>query len=213
MAHTISRKLAPRHARLLAVALLAILALAPAACGDDGDDPAEATTTDASSEDSGLSDDADTSESSDPEAEDSDSTDPGGGGSLVGLWTADAAETLAANTANMGMPAGITCNGPITLDFADDQSFTAGGTAECAAGGLTISGTMNTTGTWAVVEEGTVEISGTTSDGSFDVPGIEIPAVDVMSDGSFAYAVEGDTLTITFSDPATGEVQQVWTRV
>ena len=110
------------------------------------------------------------------------------------------------------MPPGITCSGPMTLTFAEDGTFTAGGSAECSAGGLTIAGTMNTTGNWAVTEPGVVEISGSVSDGSFEVPGIEIPPVDVVSDGTFAYSVEGDTLSVTFTDPSVGEVTQTWTR-
>lgn len=193
--------------RMLVVVLVGALALVVGACSG--------SSSDGGSEDDGISttsayfgdgeDTADTTAADDPTST-TEAADASAGGDLVGTWTADAADLLGANTANLGGPGAVTCSGPVTLELADDGTFTHGGDVTCSVpGGPSASGTITSTGRWSV-DGTTVTLSGTET--TSDVDGIS----QLIGDGSATFAVEGDQLTVTFTVDPVGEVSQVYTR-
>ena len=119
--------------RMVATATVAVLALALVGCsgsssGSDAGTEDDGITTTSAYFGDGTDDAASTTASDDPTttaAEEDGAT----GGDLVGTWTADAAELLAANTANLGGAGAVSCSGPVTLDLAQDGTFTHTGDA------------------------------------------------------------------------------------
>lgn len=132
-------------------------------------------------------------------------------GDLEGAWVADAAEILAANTANLGGTGGLGCTGPITMTFTAEGTYDRSGEVTCSVGGTTASGSVSTSGRYAI-EGSRLTVSGTTSGGTMSMGGTEIPTPDSFGDGTADYEVSGDTLTITFSDPSVGTITQTYQR-
>jgi hypothetical protein len=134
------------------------------------------------------------------------------GAQLVGSWTVDASETLANNLANLGgVPAGLTCGGPINITFFADGLVTRTGEVVCSVEGL--SGTGSITSTAAYIADGSTLVF-TQAENEFiiSVAGTDIPITDAWRDGGSTYAVDGDVLSITFTDPAVGTVTTRYTR-
>lgn len=203
-----------RWRRASALALVASLLFVGACSGGDDDgaasdepaeEPADTTTTTAADE---------------PE-EDGDAPSPvtapelpeTGGGDLVGTWAIDASDLFAANTANVGDTSGISCSGPIRLEFGDDGSFAQRGEATCEANGFVSTLMLETTGRYAT-DGGTLTLSDLESTSTMEVDGRSQPAGEGtgLEDGEAAYEVEGDTLTITYTNPSVGTISQVYQR-
>ena len=203
---------------LVALVVVSTLALVAAGCSDSGSDDDAGTTTaapDAADDEGtggdGPGDDGTTTTEADETSSTTEAADDGGAdggvdGDLVGTWTADAGDLLAANTANFGGTSTLTCSGPVTMVLSDDGTFTHGGEVTCGvAGGPSATGTVTTTGSWQA--DGTkVTLSGATS--TSDLDGM----TGLVGDGSADYVVEGDQLTVTFTIDPVGEVSQVYTR-
>lgn len=194
--------------RMVAVLAVAALGLALVACSSsesDGGSEEDGVTTTSAYFGDGTDDAASTTAadgSTTTSAADAGATD----GDLVGTWTADAADLLAANTANLGGSGAITCSGPVSLDLADDGTFTHTGDITCEVpGGPSASGTITSTGRWSA-DGTTVTLSDTST--TSEVEGIS----QLIGDASAGYVVDGDTLTVTFSFDPVGEVSQVYTR-
>ncbi len=197
-----ARRTVRRGAALAAVALLAVGALG--ACGsDDGDDAGsdEITTTEAGGDETTTTEAADTTTTS--EAADD----------VVGTWTADAADILSSNTANTGGSAGLECTGVVTLDLRDDGTFAHSADATCTApGGMSATATIDTTGTYEQ-DGATLRIVSAENNGSFEVMGTTQPMPSGLEGGAEATAsVDGDTLTLSFTEASVGTVTQTYTR-
>ena len=132
-------------------------------------------------------------------------------GDLEGSWVADAADILAANTANVGGAGGLSCSGPITMTFAADGTYDRSGSVSCSVAGTTASGTISTSGRYGL-DGGQLVVTGTTSGGRMAMGGTEIPTPDSFGDGTADYEVRGDTLAITFTDTSVGTVTQTYQR-
>jgi hypothetical protein len=178
-------------------------ALVASGCG--GDDAAETTTT------------ADATTTTEVTTTTEATTTTGGGDAagsseLDGSWVADAGDLLAANTANVGGTGGLTCTGEITMTFADGK-LERSGDVSCSAPGSPISaeGSIVTTGDYAV-DGDVLTITGTSSTGRASLAGTEIPTPDSWGDGEATFRIEGDTLTIEFTETAVGAVTQTYTR-
>lgn len=139
-------------------------------------------------------------------------TDPASGGDLVGGWTADASEILAANTVNVGGAGAVACTGPIVMTFSADGSFDRSGTITCAIADMSFTGTLSSVGRWESAGS-TVIISETTTSGTMLMGGVEIPVPDSFGDGTGEYSVVGDVLTMTFTIAPVGTVVQTYARV
>jgi hypothetical protein len=172
---------------------------------DPTEEPADATTTTEADESEEDGDATTTTEAPDlPET---------GGGDIVGTWVIDASELFAANTANVGDTGSLSCSGPVRLEFGEDGSFAQRGEASCTAGGFTTTLTLETTGRYAT-DGGTITVSDLQSQSSMEVEGMTQAADDVsgFAAGQAAYEVDGDTLTITFTNPSVGTVSQTYQR-
>lgn len=133
-----------------------------------------------------------------------------GGGDLVGTWTADAGDIFGANTANLGGTS-IDCSGPVNLEFRDDGTFSQSSTATCSIQSISGTATIDSTGSWTT-DGDQIVISGSTSDGTMEIMGQTQPVEAGMSDGTATYEVDGDTLSITFTEATVGTVTQVYQR-
>lgn len=130
---------------------------------------------------------------------------------LTGTWTADAASILAANTANTGNPAGLTCSGPISMTFTDGGTFSRSGAVTCGSGAISASGTVATNGRYAV--DGTIlTVSGTTNTGALALGVRSVPFPDAWGDGDATVSVQGETLEVTFTEGPVGTVTQTYRR-
>ena len=186
--------------RMLVVVLAGALALVAAACSG-------------SSSDGGSEDDGITTTSAyfgdGPDTEDTTTTaadEATADGDLVGTWTADAGDLIAANTANLGGPGGLSCSGPVTLELGEDGTYSHTGDVTCSAtGGPSVSGAITSTGRWAT-DGTTITLSETETTTAID----GIP--QLVGDGSATYAIEGDDLLVTFTIDPVGEVTQTYTR-
>ncbi len=152
-----------------------------------------------------------TSSSSPPDASGTPTTtgtpSPGptsGSAELVGTWTADASQILAANTANLGGSGAVTCRGPIVMTFNPDGTYSRRGSVTCSVRGRSMRGAVSTAGHYAV-EGNVLTISRTRLEGDGPVP-------DAWGDGAAQFSVAGPTLNITFSNPSVGTVTQQYTR-
>jgi hypothetical protein len=202
-----------RHHRFgrLAAGIAAVVALgALAACGgsSDGDASTDEPTTTA------AADDATTTAAPDEEAEEttttSEAAEPEGGGDLTGTWTADAGDILGVNTANLGGTA-VECTGPVTLEFREDGTFSQQSEATCTLAGQSGTATIASSGAYEA-SGGTLTVRDAESSGTFSILGQtqEVPAG--LSDGEASYEVDGDTLSITFTEATVGTVTQTYTR-
>jgi hypothetical protein len=133
------------------------------------------------------------------------------GAPLVGSWVVDAGALLDETMANLGLPSGVTCSGPVTTTFATEGTFTRTGAVTCASGPLSASGRIDTSGTWTADDE-TLTVLTATPLGTMDVGGTTVPTPDGFGTGVAEYRVDGDTLTVTFSNPSFGTVTQTYTR-
>lgn len=59
---------------------------------------------------------------------------------------------------------------------------------------------------------GSLTITSVKFKGTIDVAGVSVPFPSLVNKGSAGYAVSGNTLTLTITDPAVGTVNQVYTR-
>jgi hypothetical protein len=207
-----------RLAGALFVASLGLVVLA--GCGSDDDEIGESsTTTEASADDTTT-----TALGGDGDGEDDGSDDGGddttttseaaeGGGDIVGTWTADAAAILGANTANLGGAGGLDCTGPVTLDFKANGTFSHTATATCsAAGGMSATATIDSSGSYEVTGD-QLQVVAAVNNGSMEVAGTvqEVP-IGLTEGQAVDFAVDGDTLTFTFTDASVGTVTQTYTR-
>lgn len=200
-----------RPVRWLLVALLAAFALTLASCGsssDDAGDEGEPATTEAAGDGGGEADETTTTAAD--ETTTSEAEDGGGGGDLVGTWTAQAGDILGANTANLG-GVSFECTGPITLEFGEDGSFSQTGTSTCTVQGQSGTAEFNATGSYEA-SGGTITVTDVTNEGSMTMMGVSQPMEGGFGGGEAQYTVEGDTLSITFTEETVGTVTQVYTR-
>lgn len=200
-----------RSFRLLVLALIAAFALVLAGCGSsDGD----AGSGDADSSTTAAEEDGGTTTLGDDTSDDGSTTtaapDPAdGGGDLDGSWVADAGDIMGVNTANLG---GVTfeCSGPITLTF-DGGSFTQAGESTCTVAGQTATATFNSSGDYSV-SGSTLTTTNAVNEGTMVIAGMTQPFEGGVSNGSAEYAIDGDQLSITFTNETVGTVTQVFTR-
>lgn len=186
------------------VAVVAAIVVILSACGGD-DDAAETTTSEAPTSTEATSTTAD-------EAPSTTTGGAAGSSELDGSWVADAGDLLAANTANVGGTAGLSCTGQVTMTFIGGR-LERSGDVSCGVAGspITAEGTILTTGDYTV-DGDVLTITGTSSTGRASLAGNEIPTPDSWGDGEATYRIEGDTLTIDFTDTAVGAVTQIYTR-
>lgn len=198
-----------RTNRVLSWLVIPISAVALVACGgDDGEESSDSTTTEAPS----------TTEATSTTTADETTTTVGGGDSgessdLEGSWVADADDLIGANTANLGGAAGLACTGDVTMTFSNDGTLQRSGELSCSVAGSPIAaeGEVDTTGDYAV-EGDTVTISNTQNNGRASLGGQSIPTPDSWGDGEATFQIDGDTLTLTFTATAVGQVTQTYTR-
>ncbi len=131
---------------------------------------------------------------------------------LIGTWNADAADVLAANTANLGGTPGLDCSGLVSLTFTENAS-SGGGNVSCTVpqANIEVTGEVswNCTSTTNsnVLTNKDCQHSGTVAYGSQ-----EIPIPEIISNGDAKYKIDGDTLTLTFDEESVGKVIQTYTR-
>jgi len=136
-----------------------------------------------------------------------------GGGDLEGTWTADAADVLSANLANLGgVPGGLTCSGPVTLTFTE-ETVTWSGEVTCRMGdaGIEATGSLRSEGSYRV-EGAEIVVSGSRTSGGLSLAGRSIPVPAGISDGTVRYRIDGDTLSLSYADASVGTVTQRYTR-
>lgn len=130
-------------------------------------------------------------------------------------WVIDANETLAANLSNLGgLPAGLSCRGPLTLAFAAGR-FSFGGEFTCSFADAPVEsrGSVRAEGSYRVTAT-ELTVGDATSTATISAAGQEFPF-----DGSMPYRAgttyrrRGDTLEITFTDPNIGTVTHTYRRV
>jgi len=129
-----------------------------------------------------------------------------GSAALEGTWVADANDLLAAATANVGGTGGSTCSGQVAMTF-DATTLRRTGEITCGSGNVTI----DTSSTYSV-DGDKLSVSATTNRGRMTVRGVAVPAPDSWGDGTALYKVEGDVLTITFTESSVGTVTSKYTR-
>ncbi len=196
-----------RTAALLAAVLLT---LAAAGCSSDGSDGASGASTSSTSSAAGGTGGATTTTGAG--ATTTAAPEAAGVGNLVGRWRADAGDIFGANTENLGGVA-LDCTGPVDLEFDDDGTFTQSSTATCTIAGQSGTATITSSGSYDA-SDGTITISDATSEGTMSIAGTTQPIPGAgFSDGEADYAVDGDTLEITFTVDPVGTVTQVYTRV
>lgn len=135
------------------------------------------------------------------------------GGDLEGTWTADAADVLSANLANLGgVPGGLACSGPVTLTFTE-ETVTWSGEVTCRMGdtGLEATGSLRSEGSYRV-EGSEIVVSGSRTSGSLSLAGQSIPVPAGISDGTVRYRIDGDTLSLSYDNPSVGTVTQTYSR-
>jgi hypothetical protein len=193
----------PRTAFVTAGAVAALLLLG--ACGSDTDSEggaSESSTTEATA--------STTSSTAESTTTTRAATDEGA--DLVGTWTVSAGDILAANTANLGGTGAMTCDGTITMTFAENGTLSRAGNVACGMGPIQGDGTISTTAEYAVTAPGELTISSTVTLGVLQLGGQEIPFPDGFGDGSATYSVAGGTLTLTFAEGSVGQVTQTYAR-
>lgn len=193
----------PRTARTLVSLAVGCLVVLGGACGSDEAAEDTTTTTPTTAEAT-----TSTTEPNEPTT----STATAGSTDLEGSWVADAADILAANTANVGEAGGLSCTGEIRMTFAGGR-LDRTGDVTCGVPGspITADGTISTTGTYTV-DGDTLTITDTESGGRAVLAGREIPTPDSWGDGVATFRIDGDVLTIDFTDTAVGAVSQTYRR-
>lgn len=186
-------------------ALLALTAaLVLAGCGSDDPESAPAP--------SGEGTSGSVSPTPAPTATDDDGdSDPADGSALAGEWVTTADKIFAANTANL--PAsGITCTGPVRLTLAVSGDLTYTVRARCRLMGRSGTGRLTSTAAWAAVGD-ELRITDSESEGTITLEGgASVPMPTVFTDGTAAYAISGDRLSIDFDHEAVGSVTYEFTR-
>lgn len=186
-------------------------------CGSD-DTPAEApaeTTDETALADGGTTTPAPTSTSAStttPDDTPATSSPEGLESELLGTWTASAADILSANTANLGGAGMTACDGEISMTFNDGGTLSRAGNVACSIGAVRADGTISTTADYDVDAPGSLTIRNTVTLGIATLGGREIPFPDAFGDSSARFRVEGDVLSIEFTNPAVGSVTQQYTR-
>ena len=130
---------------------------------------------------------------------------------LVGAWTADAHDLLAADLANLGGIGRVDCHGPITLRFGPLGGFTQVGTATCTLGARSGSAVYDTAGRYVVTGHH-LSIAGVTARSHLTVTGRVVPLRGGLFAGGADYAISGSTLTITYTGATVGTIVQTYTR-
>ena len=133
------------------------------------------------------------------------------GPSLVGTWTADAHDLLAANTANVHVPTAVDCNGPVNLTFGPRGRFVQTGTATCTVRGRSGVATYDSAGRW-VLNGNRLTIAGVTSHSRITILGTTVPLGGGLFAGGADVSTSGTTLTITYTGPEVGTIVQTYTR-
>ena len=180
-----------RKYRLVLTAMVVGAALTLSACG--GDDSASSSSTTAAAGATTASTTTTTA------AED-------GAAALEGAWVADAADILAAVTANVGGTGGATCSGQIKMTFASGTLQRAG-QITCGEGTGTVSATSKyrTDGDKLIVTD-------SSSTSRLTIRGVSVPFADAWGNSVATYKVVDDTLTITFTQASVGTITQKYTR-
>ncbi|MFC3682469.1 hypothetical protein ACFOPI_02620 [Hydrogenophaga luteola] len=140
----------------------------------------------------------------------------GGGGDadegstgLTGNWQAEANALLAANTANVGST-GVTCTGTMLLRFQSDGGLELSGDPVCSRGAVSGSGTIVTTARYST-SGNQLTISGAVTSGGVTIGGGTIP-ITFLGNGTATYSINGNTLSISFTNGSVGDVTQTWSR-
>jgi hypothetical protein len=103
------------------------------------------------------------------------------------------------------------------MTFGDDGSYDRSGTMTCDVDDRSITFRLSSVGRWETAGS-TLIISDTVNTMMMVVDGAEIPVPDMIPvpdtfiDGTGAYSVVADTLTITFNIDPVGAVAQVYLR-
>lgn len=133
---------------------------------------------------------------------------------LAGGWHATVDSILNANTASTGA-LGISCPGQLMhWRFESDTAFFSrwSDVLTCTSRGLTFTGRLSQTGRYSASGD-QLTVSGIENFGSVTTStGVSLPFSIPASAGSATYAISGNTLTLTFTDPSVGTVTQTWTR-
>lgn len=198
----------PHRLRRAAAVAVSVAALGlVAGCGGSSDDAADEPTTTAPADEATTTaaEEATTTTAAETTTTEAEAT----GGDLEGAWVADAGDIIGANTANLGGVA-VECSGPITLEFTAD-AFTQSGEATCSIAGQSGTATFASTGSYEVAD-GTITVSGASGSTTFTILGQTQEQPGGLADGEATYAIDGDTLSITFTVPAVGTVTQTYTR-
>lgn len=133
-----------------------------------------------------------------------------GASPVVGIWRADAAALLAANTAALGGAPGINCTGIMQLRFEGNGNYDVGGDPVCSSRGISAEGTIVTTGRYSV-SGSQLTFSNSVTSGGVTLGTRTIP-ISFIGDGSATYSISGNTLTLTFSGGSAGTITQQWNR-
>lgn len=131
---------------------------------------------------------------------------------LEGTWTSDVQSQLAQNTVNLGT-ASLDCNGTVTLTIADGH-FRRSGTGECTAGpaGISATAVFDAEADYDV-SGGEVTLSDISNHTSLTMGGRELTRdFSPLTADPFTASVDGDTLSLTFTDPSVGTVTQTYRR-
>ena len=102
-------------------------------------------------------------------------------------------------------------DGPITMTFTDEGTYTRNGSVSCSAGALSAAGTLATSGSYRTSGDA-LTVADTRNDGTISLGGRAVPFPDAFGDGDATYAIEGSTLRITFGGPGVGTVTQTYRR-
>jgi hypothetical protein len=192
---------------------VAVVALALSGCGSDPADEADGSATTAAS--------PTTSEpptSGAPTTTEATTTTEGRADSpypIVGTWTADAGQILAANTANLGGTPGLGCEGEIVMTFTAEGTFTRTGEVVCGGQNpmVNATGSFSTSGEWYHdADTGQLVTDVSSTDGQILFPNMDEDDAATFSDpwsaGAADYQVVDGVLEVTFTDASVGTVTQ-----
>lgn len=197
--------------RRSAAALAAVLALGlVAGCGGSSDAGSDGPSTTAAPGDGATTTASAGETTTTTGAETTTTVADDGGGDLVGTWSADAQSILGANTANLGGTS-LSCDGTITLEFTDGGTFAQSGQATCAIATQSATATIESAGDYEAAD-GTITISNATGSTTMEILGRTQDLGAGIPDGSAEYAIDGDTLSLTFTVASVGTVTQTYTR-
>lgn len=130
------------------------------------------------------------------------------GSALEGSWKAEIQDLLSG-----GGSSGPSCLGTVTLTFRRGH-LTLTGSGSCDLGSMQGTESYNTTATYRT-DDGNLIVTNSSDNTHIEFNGqpLDVGGASAFGNGTVAYNVNGNVLTITLNDPDAGSLSQTFTRV